>query len=674
MFFYVLSVLYLCLWAILLIHCLKSSRLYPIFGNGLGTKAFWLFTFVFLNPLLSLLYILCAFCPVIRKWWIVSHGRSAEAQVRSSRQIAIPLFVFIYTCIILVLFEIPRTNSEMNPFVILNKTDGASSALEGSFLKSGANIGFIDAKNKIQTVSSNSATGDMRVNLHNIMLMCKNDNQFLHRVAMKIQQSFARLPYVDSVIYYSYGHTPEPGGLMPDVFITLDMPEMNENIFLFSREMQLKIDCTASSSFSEVLSDSVNNISSDIIVPFKIQSELQHASKTICIECPGTEYEHEVKNITRELTEAMKKQFENLLNKYDELPELPEILYGSYIKPPEFSFLKNNIEFMISGIKLLKDNDTIWQFTEKRDNHEAFEAYNEELKMQSWTLMSKGDNYIRMRKSNEIIYIFRRQLRDLLKDNIIAGSSENNTSETPMIAHYSRFITSERINLAMNTMLEKGEDFETLLLFRKYFITPNLQERLCNIIKQNHSPTLDGYILLGNFYADKGDIEKAGKALMFARAMQLVEKEPNTKAHEIKSLAEKLGDENLIDIPFDGNILRQSGFICIEDINEPMQIERGLDEPALFYRNLGDNQIQTFALSVIQQRDNSFRKSYHLLTVEEQGGNSSSSESDGINEPDGRWTAQSYLHEWLNEGMSVQFKIESSSNERFIFTITPGSV
>ena len=349
MLLYVLNNLYLGVWAILLIHCLQSKRLYPIFGNGWRTKAFWLFTFVFFNPLLSFLYGLSILYPYYIERLRLQRSRRKTSDVGRNKPLkqtkheehcpepgyarrtglVVPALVCAYTCVILILFDVPRTSAAMQPFVIMNKNEGYSDAR--TLMKTGANIGLINAKNKIQTVSSDSATDDMKLSLRNIRIICENDNRFLDFVAIKMLQSFAELPYVDSVSYYSYGHRPKRTSLSPDVLITLDMPQLTEDKFLLSRQMQVKIECVASSVVSEASSDSGDKSSSSPLVPFQIKSEIQHAGTTLCIECPGTEYEQEAKNISRELTNAIRKQFDNLLRKYDEIPELPGAEHGTDI-------------------------------------------------------------------------------------------------------------------------------------------------------------------------------------------------------------------------------------------------------------------------------------------------------------------------------------------------------
>ena len=199
-----------------------------------------------------------------------------------------------------------------------------------------------------------------------------------------------------------------------------------------------------------------------------------------------------------------------------------------------------------------------------------------------------------------------------------------------------------------------------------------MQEYLYDIIKQSSSLTLDGYIFLGNYYADHGNMEKGRESLMFARAMQLAEKAPYAGIQEIESLAEKLGDKNLVNIPLNADILRQTGFICIDDISEKTQISKGLDEPVLFYENRNNNQIQTIAFSVIRSRNNSFNNSYKLLKIEKQGVNLNSSEFDGATESDGRWTAKSYLRKTNNASQPIELYIESNNDEKFTFTFLSG--
>lgn len=264
--------------------------------------------------------------------WIESHSKLATEGTAPKRKKFVPIIVFSFTCIILVLFEIPRTRIEMKPVMVLNHANGNQSN-KNRLLEDGMNIGFIDAKNKIQTISSKSSQDYMKTNMNNLVLICKGKQQFLKQIARKLQNSLIKLPYVDNVICYMDDQLPDPNLGNPDIFITLKMPEMKQEKFLLNREMQIKIDCEASSSISDIMPDSNRIASLAPSVSFTIQSQLLHISRAFCIECPGTEYKLEVNNISCVLTEALRKQFEILMNKEKE-DELPETIVGNDIKRP----------------------------------------------------------------------------------------------------------------------------------------------------------------------------------------------------------------------------------------------------------------------------------------------------------------------------------------------------
>ena len=78
-------------------------------------------------------------------------------------------------------------------------------------------------------------------------------------------------------------------------------------------------------------------------------------------------------------------------------------------------------------------------------------------------------------------------------------------------------------------------------------------------------------------------------------------------------------------------------FIDPEQLEEPVEIEKAIDEPVLLYRNLGDGQLQTFSLQIIRSRESSYSAPYYLLTVESRKGSSSSGKNSGKVKPGGIW-------------------------------------
>jgi len=555
--------------------------------------------------------------------------------------------------------------------VIVSDSETVDQDSQGKiFLRCEPYLGTIKATNKIQTYSSVSTGINAGVSIRNIVFISFNPHRLLDRVARKFQKSLVRLPYVEKVTYYPYGTWPQEGGLLPDVFITIDMPEFNENNLLHNHKLDARIELQAGSS---IFGSSSNSFDTDNcpIVQFNIESELRHSSKMVGVESPKAKYRLEANSISDELIKSVRKQFEDLLDKYGELPQLPAMLYGTYHEAPEFSFIVNdNIRCRISCSSLLKDNDTTWQFADERQTDEALKNYYDRLKSVGWTVEGRDDNYLIMRNGSERIHLYRQRRSYVGTGQNVSGVSKKPIFKAPMVARYESCWDRERIRKVIDNLLDIDVGIKILLVFKEHFQTPEQCERLCSFIEQSSAHMLDGYLVLTEFWINRGEPEKGRETLMLARAVQYAEKGDNVKAQEVENLAEKLGDESLAEVAVTEETFREIGFINVEEIDGRMTAERELDEPLLFYKFLEDGELQTLTLRVINSREPLPSTSYRLLTVEKRKGISSSSEKEGTLGPNGIWIAESYLQSLTDEGKSLHLKIESLEDKKFLFTVT----
>ena len=661
---YAFSGLYLVIWSALLVHCLFRREFYSIFGRRWGTKGLWLLTFVFLNPLLTLIYFVFGF---------LLRPPKSDKQDGSSQTVPIGLgaaAAIALIGVVLVFFELPLASGKSEPVVILsgkNKPTGQEDSTGGFQV----HLGTINTRNKKQTLSSTSAESGARVSTRNILIICQNPHDLLDRTIREFQKSLTQLPYVGEVAYYPFGTWPKPGGLLPDVFITINMPQVKEKSFLHSRYFKALIKWTAGSSIFAGTSHSDQTFTLPV-VRFDIESQLEHESTMFGIESSQTKYKLEANGICTEMAKSIGKQFGNLLDKYGQMPELPEILQGVYHEPPEFSFLKSDtVQQLISGGGLLKNNHTVWRFADERQIDKALTAYRDELKSLGWGQEDLGEEYLRMQKGNEHIYIFRQGRRDSKAGTVFWSEPAKKALGTSLIADYESDFTDDQMKKAMDALLDSDVDMKTLLIFEKYFRTPEQLERLRSIIEESPDHTLDGCLVLARYWADRGEMEKGRELLLRARVMQRAEKSHNVRAQEIKSLAGELGDESLAEIPVAEKIFRQMGFINPEQLSEPVEIEKPINEPVLFYHRLDDGELHTFALRIIRSQESSYSGPYHLLTVESRKGSSSSSENGGKVEPGGIWVADTSINALTDESKSIQLQVKSLENEHFLFAITP---
>lgn len=663
MFWQVLNIVYLIVWSALLVNCLFRRQFYPILGRGWGTKGLWLLTFVFFNPVLTLLYFVFGY--------LLRPVKNAEQDPVPSINF-LSLVALACVAVVLVLFELPAGGCDTEPVVLTSHSHPAdSNEPAGSFRGFEAHAGVMQGKSNIQAFTSVATEGGTRVNMSSIMLICQNPHRLLDRVARQFQKSLVELPYVDKVVYYPYGARPKPGVLLPGVFITIDLPKFSERILLRSRHIRGTIKWQASTSILPGPSQTIS-VNGPPLVQFNIESQLDHESRMVGVESRVARYKLEANNIAGEMAKSISKQFENLLDKYSLLPATPRTLNGTYHEPPKPAFLKaDSTEQLISGCGLLLNNHTVWWFTEERTADEALKAYRDELKTAGWMEEGLTKESLRMRKENESIYVYQSRSRDAQAMVMLWSKPEIPDSASPMIVHYESCLNTEQMNRAMNSLLGCDAQFETLLVFEKFFRSAEQRERLKSIIEKSPVCTLNGCLVLAGFWAESGDTAKGRDALLHARALERAEKGHNARLKEITSLAKKLGDEALAEVPLTEDVLLDVGFTNAEKLAEPLEVERGLNDPVLFYRRLDAGGFQTLALRVIRTREQSSHAPYQLLTIQKHRGSSSVNETDGILMPGGGWISESSLSDFSGDGKSAQCKIKCISNERFAFTIVP---
>jgi hypothetical protein len=670
---YVLSGAYLVIWSALLIHCLIQRRFYPVLGTRWGTKIFWLLTFVFLNPLLTFLYLVFGF--LLQPAKKAPPGRPIG--LGSPAAIAFVAFVLAF-------FEWPFGDHGREPVILQDDEQrtmenkpgvtGPASALArigGGTLPWGqAHVARVKAKNGVQTFGSTSAESDDRVSLRNIVLVCRSPHPLLDRAIRQFQKILIGLADVETVAYYPYGAWPELGGVLPDVFITLDMLELREKMFLCNRHLGAVIQWEVSNTLFPGPAQT-NHDNSPPTVAFYMESRLDHDSTMMGIESPRSTYKVEAESIAAEMAKSVSKQFASLLDKYGLMPQVPAALYGTYREPPELPFLKDNsAERLICASGLFKDNQSIWRFAEQRKTDEALAAYRDQLQAAGWQAGALAKDYLQMQKENEHIYIFRDRRRDSAADGAEPGGSGRPSSNT-MIARYESSFAGGRIQEAMDTLLTSQTQTKTLLAFERCFRTPEQAERLRTAIEAGPLGSLDGFLAMGRYWADRGQMDKAKESLMRARAMQRAEKQHNAKSGTIRALAKKFGDQSLAETPVSEQVFRDVGFVDAEQISGPLEIERALDEPVLLYRRLDGGRLHTVALWVVRSRDIAAPGPYELLAVDGREERSNASQTPGTTGPDGSWAADFLLHGAAGESEFAQTTVKSLGDERFLFIVHP---
>ena len=560
---------YIVLWGALLIHCVLKRKFYPIFGRGLGTKVFWLFTFAFMNPLLTLLYLIFGV--------IFKAGEEDTEKIRAGGIVSIVLVL-----VILGVFELPSLKGQKREVSVVHS--GQEKKKEGGFQ---GHVGVLEANNGLSTSTSSSTSGNARFCARSIVIRSKSDHLLIDKVCRFMQKNIVKLPYVDQVAYWPAGAETNNPESQADIMMVVDARKITESGIGINHKLEAEILCFAGTEPVEK-HHHTHYSNTPPLIRFSMNNNLRHSSIFKGIESSKAKYKQQSENIGKQLVEAITKQFDKWIEEHGLLPELPEYMYGREVVEVEFEFLRNAKLLYRSG-GLLMNCCAVWSYEDERVNAEMFMKVRDMLREQGW---HGGDSLDKerkhklesftMSKGSDHIQIFRMRGRSD-SGGILYGDQEGLDKKLPVVVEYLSLFTNEQINDVLMKLFVSEADLDTKLIFENLSSDESVKQLLFDAVESQQVKTMDVYLLIGRYYANRGEMSKVTEALKMARVMGRAERKPNPASNEIKSLSEKIGDESLAKAEIGVEYYQRAGFIDISTVDNGIAYERSVDEPLMFY-------------------------------------------------------------------------------------------
>jgi hypothetical protein len=323
---------------------------------------------------------------------------------------------------------------------------------------------------------------------------------------------------------------------------------------------------------------------------------------------------------------------------------------------------------------LLTNCNAVWSYEDQRTNVEAFREARDILRRQGWSggngLDAEGQHEresFTMSKGDEHMQIFRMRGR---KDSggIISGDDESLEKKLPIIVEYLSLFTNEQINDVLEKLFASETDLDTKLIFENFASDENVKQLLLDSVESQQVKTMDGYLLIGKYYANKDETAKATDALMMARAMGRAESEHNPNSNEIKQLAKKIGDDSLAKADVGIEYYQRAGFMDISTVKDGAVYERAADEPLMFYTILAekegdqDTDIRTIVIRI--KKLTGMEDQYEVQKITKQR-NTSSHSNNGL-------AGTISLYHPADHEELLRLNVEKLEDERFKLTVRKG--
>jgi len=627
---YALLAAYLVAWGVLLIACLRRRRFYPILDDDRRTRLFWLVSFAFLNPLMTLAYFV--------------FGQRRQPDARNVRIPAVPVGLMMIVLAVSGFFvNVPGvTHLWMVPIIADRGGEGGGGGEDRS-ITLGAQAAVIEAKSNTNSSTVSSAVSHARFACRRIDVIVESDHPLIKLVARRVRQRLEEFATVDAVEVFVDGQLPEPGRRRADLFLRLGLPEISEVPVPYSLSLKALIEVNAGTSPWRSTS-SYHDGYSPPLLSFGWEASVNHQSKTVGVE--RVKYTMAADNIAKEIAGQLAKAFDKWIKKHGPVPELPLELYGPY-RPAELPAAMEALgcEMLLSHSDLLLHNETFWRFETREDVAELLKSLGKQLAAEGWRRLSLSKTNLRFAKGEKRIHVYR--VRRPTKTGWVVVKP-NNTPKPPveLCIRYRERFTDARRGEALDRLLSGQTAVGTLLFFSGQY-TDGQRRRMYERFENLPRPTLGVLLELMDHYLAAERIDDAGKAIARARALLWIERDAGSQNKRIdkavKKLAEKLAEEPpKKPPPPTADDFRAVGFLDVDAATTPVELEVGLDEPlAAFYR-CGDGEFCVFSLRVAGPDGAKSGRPFSLKHMQARPHMRSWSTGPGNVGPDGLWTGMCF--------------------------------
>jgi hypothetical protein len=606
---------YLVVWAVLLFACIRRREFCAVFSNSQRTRWFWLGTFVFLNPLLTVLYLI--------------YGQFRSPQAR-------PIHIVRDVALVIILagffVNFPGvTHLWMQPFL------GRSAHVVPGAAE--AHLAVIEARNDTNSSNSTSSLDNSRLACRHLTVILEGGSPLLRRVGSELAEQIKKIPAVASVDFQPDGVFPENGRQAPDIFIRLRLAGLKETVLPYSLDLHAQI----AVDFSREALRNIHGYHDTRMPPlldFNGQIQLTHTSTTTGYE--SVRYSMAAGNIAAELGKQIAKTLEGWREKYGLLPDLPAGFYGDYRVselPAPFDRLKPTLLGSYTG--LLTHNENYRQFTLTDEPTKPVEELRDAMTALGWKVLSgewKAPNIdLRLEKDDRRIHVFQIRSDEPFSGQIVmVRPSEKQPASLFGVADVQQFSDAE-MKTVLDGLLTEPVSLERVMLFERMF-DKEQQERFLSVLEDRSPRDVLSQIRLAEMYQRKSRLDDAMKALTRARTLLWAAQDNGFKGR-LKSLAKSLGDEKLAEVKPTEQDFRDAGLIELIAGGDPRKVEAQLGEAIVVFCRDRRGELHTFSLAVAPTgnvQDPFCAKAVHRM----EGGSSSGSRG-GTLRSDGLWECNS---------------------------------
>lgn len=431
-----------------------------------------------------------------------------------------------------------------------------------------------------------------------VAIFCASNHLLMQRVGLALFEGLKESRQFQKVVYAPEGKSLPAGDEIPDVLVTLDMPQFQQA----GMQPLVTFDCKFTALIGRELyyKNSFTSANGDPpVVEFQANCQLDYKAEQSGVETSGARYSA----VSRDIAGHLQKQILDFLEKADgsSLPPRSQIreFYPAYESAPRLRALSElNAIPVLEGPRFMQPTSAAWRFESNSTPDEIKQLFEQELSESEWNLTwhdrqaefltaswSRGEERWLVEPAEQ-------------KTMTIAPPSTTvpvgrRIAPTPYFLIYTRTMSREAVEGAFASMLDRGPSEAAMLPYRQNWHAH--RERIEQQFAE-HPPTSAATLeTLARWKLNDGDQEGARELVLRGWTIDRLFHQGQIKA-EFEKLAKECGIEQLPKT-FDVSQLSDLGVPDFRD-KETLSLTAAAGDELLILTDASEKEVQTLTLRV----------------------------------------------------------------------------
>ena len=369
-----------------------------------------------------------------------------------------------------------------------------------------AQAGKLESSDSMISSCASSSGDRSRAACRTVAVLNRSDDLFMLRLGQELAEAIKKFPLVDRIDYYPASSSPQHGELAPDVVISLELKQFQESGPPWARKIEALVHATAGSRIASSSSYYHDSLTPPVLDYFWV-GRLQHRSTSKGVTSSAAKYKQVAESCAKQISGALRKQFDEDLKKYGPLPKLPAGFYPAYREPQGISF-GNDLPFecLASWHGLMNRCDATWRLSTDRQPGEVLAALRSRMEAAAWKSSDAPSSgpltRVRLTRGPTVLEIFPESASMLSDSSPMPGAGDSAAQSPPqrtVYVHYLDRMSQDEVAAAVDRAIADKAPIDLLSLFEQAW-TPAQCGRI--VAKFESRPRMDaeGWLTLARLY------------------------------------------------------------------------------------------------------------------------------------------------------------------------------